>query len=52
MAQLDPATSRQSAEYRRQAERLVLGDAAQTKMDAKIVSCASAPRRVNTPGEG
>jgi hypothetical protein len=37
MAQLDHATPRAAAIYRRQAERLGLADRAQDKIDAEIV---------------
>lgn len=37
MAQLDHATPRQAAEYRKQAERLKLADAAQDRVDAQVV---------------
>lgn len=37
MSQLDHATPRQAAEYRRQAERIALADAAQDKVDAQVI---------------
>jgi hypothetical protein len=49
MSQLDHATPRQAAEYRRQAERIGLADAAQDKIDAQIVKLSD--RRKRQQGE-
>lgn len=52
MAQLDHATPRQAAEYRKQAERLGLAESAQSKVDAKIVKLRARPAKVSQSENG
>ena len=52
MGQLDHATPRQAAEYRKQAERLTLADAAQDRVDTRIVKLGGRQKQVGQSGKG